>query len=439
MDGGFKHGAEQLAAIHHHHPSPSVLHPHTVSRSSRSRLDHHLPSPLNHGFGDGREVMPAPRPPTAKNVTGRNGCRHTKRSPSERRFKCEQHGCEKVFFTRKDVKRHMVVHTGQRNFACPFCQQRFGRKDHLVRHAKKSHNRDTRVSTAAAFSALAQGPSQPSSSSHPFSQPKNHGSPFRPSVASSVVGQMSPLHHGNGTSILPMSSVLGSSPSPMAGHNGHSVVCCPPGQAPSSEPSSSLLLLGSSHGNPNGNGAFHHSSNHHHSVQSVSEGHNFSSPTSALVSHHHHSQHSSVGDSLVHSLTSAGHVTSSQVAQGIHTSSSKSPSDGTAPPPPTASYFSFPVPSATSFVSHHSLMPNPFVANSARSLYSSTGPGAFSVSVHGMSSNAAAAGHLSAVVGGDPHHHPHHHAAAAAAAAHAASMGFAVENPQLPHFSQAFQ
>jgi hypothetical protein len=311
----------------------------------------------------------------------------------------------------------MVVHTGQRNFACPFCQQRFGRKDHLVRHAKKSHNRDTRVSTAAAFSAP-----QPSSSSHPFCQPK---SPFRPS--SSVVGQMSPLHHGNGTSILPMSSVLASSPSPMAGHNGHSVVCCPPGQAPC-EPSSSLLLLGSSHGNPNGN--FHHSSNHH-SVQSVSEGHHFSSP-SALSHHHHHSQHSSVGDSLVHSLTSAGHVTSCQV-QGIH-SSSKS-SDGA---PPTASYFPFP--SATSFVSHHSLMPNPFVANT-RSLYSSTGPGAFSVSVHGMSSNAA--GHLSAVVGGEGHHHPHHHvnssAAAAAAAAHAASMGFPVENPQLPHFSQAFQ
>lgn len=52
-----------------------------------------------------------------------------------------------MFFTRKDVKRHLVVHTGIRNFACPFCTQRFGRKDHLVRHAKKSHNRDTRSST----------------------------------------------------------------------------------------------------------------------------------------------------------------------------------------------------------------------------------------------------------------------------------------------------
>src|SRR5437868_6992236 len=59
----------------------------------------------------------------------RNIVRHTKRPPSERRFKCDQ--CDRMFFTRKDVKRHLVVHTGIRNFACDFCSQRFGRKDHL--------------------------------------------------------------------------------------------------------------------------------------------------------------------------------------------------------------------------------------------------------------------------------------------------------------------
>ncbi|XP_076319245.1 zinc finger protein PLAGL1-like [Tachypleus tridentatus] len=59
------------------------------------------------------------------------------KGPSERKFKCEQ--CERSFFTRKDVKRHLVVHTGIRNFVCHICPQRFGRKDHLVRHVKKSH------------------------------------------------------------------------------------------------------------------------------------------------------------------------------------------------------------------------------------------------------------------------------------------------------------
>ncbi|XP_054153389.1 uncharacterized protein LOC128952080 [Oppia nitens] len=87
------------------------------------------------------------------------GSRPTKRPPSERRFKCDQ--CERMFFTRKDVKRHLVVHTGIRNFACPYCTQRFGRKDHLVRHAKKSHNRDTRSSTTMKGSS--------SSSAHPNS------------------------------------------------------------------------------------------------------------------------------------------------------------------------------------------------------------------------------------------------------------------------------
>ncbi|XP_065331908.1 zinc finger protein PLAG1-like [Cloeon dipterum] len=61
----------------------------------------------------------------------------TVKSPSEKKFQCEH--CERRFFTRKDVKRHLVVHTGKRDFLCQFCPQRFGRKDHLVRHIKKSH------------------------------------------------------------------------------------------------------------------------------------------------------------------------------------------------------------------------------------------------------------------------------------------------------------
>ena len=32
-----------------------------------------------------------------------------------------------------------VVHTGNREFSCPHCTQRFGRKDHMTRHAKKTH------------------------------------------------------------------------------------------------------------------------------------------------------------------------------------------------------------------------------------------------------------------------------------------------------------
>ncbi|KAF3836476.1 hypothetical protein F7725_029034 [Dissostichus mawsoni] len=50
----------------------------------------------------------------------------------EKKHRCEH--CERRFYTRKDVRRHMVVHTGRKDFLCQYCAQRFGRKDHLTRH-----------------------------------------------------------------------------------------------------------------------------------------------------------------------------------------------------------------------------------------------------------------------------------------------------------------
>lgn len=68
-----------------------------------------------------------------KTHTGSRGAKGT----SDKKFGCNQ--CDKKFFTRKDLKRHSVVHTGNREFSCPYCSQRFGRKDHMTRHAKKTH------------------------------------------------------------------------------------------------------------------------------------------------------------------------------------------------------------------------------------------------------------------------------------------------------------
>lgn len=58
----------------------------------------------------------------------------------EKRHQCEH--CERRFYTRKDVRRHLVVHTGRKDFLCQYCAQRFGRKDHLTRHVKKSHGHE---------------------------------------------------------------------------------------------------------------------------------------------------------------------------------------------------------------------------------------------------------------------------------------------------------
>lgn len=61
----------------------------------------------------------------------------TVKNPNEKKYTCDR--CDRKFFTRKDVRRHMVVHTGMRDFLCQYCPQRFGRKDHLTRHIKTSH------------------------------------------------------------------------------------------------------------------------------------------------------------------------------------------------------------------------------------------------------------------------------------------------------------
>ncbi|XP_029110932.1 zinc finger protein PLAG1 isoform X2 [Scleropages formosus] len=58
----------------------------------------------------------------------------------EKKHQCEH--CDRRFYTRKDVRRHMVVHTGRKDFLCQYCAQRFGRKDHLTRHVKKSHTQE---------------------------------------------------------------------------------------------------------------------------------------------------------------------------------------------------------------------------------------------------------------------------------------------------------
>ncbi|KAG9330494.1 hypothetical protein JZ751_024197 [Albula glossodonta] len=74
----------------------------------------------------------------------------------EKKHPCSH--CERRFYTRKDVRRHMVVHTGRKDFLCQFCAQRFGRKDHLTRHAKKSHSQEL----AKGRGAETQGVASPS-------------------------------------------------------------------------------------------------------------------------------------------------------------------------------------------------------------------------------------------------------------------------------------
>ncbi|BET02522.1 ZnF_C2H2 [Nesidiocoris tenuis] len=64
----------------------------------------------------------------------------TLKTQEDKKYKCPN--CDRRFFTQKDVRRHSVVHTGRRDYLCQYCPQRFGRRDHLVRHIRKRHTPD---------------------------------------------------------------------------------------------------------------------------------------------------------------------------------------------------------------------------------------------------------------------------------------------------------
>lgn len=271
--------------------------------------------------------------------------RHTKRSPSERRFKCDQMGCDRMFFTRKDVKRHMVVHTGIRNFACPFCQQRFGRKDHLVRHTKKSHNRDTR-SCATGFG------------SHGNANRKTNAAVFKSPIAQSGSSGMMPQMFSH----VPTTSTNIAHPAAVHHHHHHLNNHLNYGSNGQSD--SQLLLLTS-------NGSNVATSNYmSHSVPSLNETAQFPSP---LLCHDNHEVPTPSSSVHQHQLTK---VTSCDAS----------------------GRFFFPMPPLAPFP-EHSLMQGCFTASSpSRSLYSTPGSSHHhhfaSAAHHGMS--------------GVPSHHHHH-------------------------------
>ncbi|XP_066526256.1 pleiomorphic adenoma gene X [Hoplias malabaricus] len=103
---------------------------------------------------------------------------HTGRPPPggvvrERKHQCER--CGRRFFTRKDVRRHAVVHTGRRDFLCPRCAQRFGRRDHLTRHLKKSHAQELDTLTSVPPSGVKE---EPSPTMCPSGSPKDASEAF---------------------------------------------------------------------------------------------------------------------------------------------------------------------------------------------------------------------------------------------------------------------
>ncbi|XP_063595663.1 zinc finger protein 467-like [Penaeus indicus] len=68
------------------------------------------------------------------------------------------------------LSRHMIIHTGQKPFACPHCPYRAARRDHVSRHVRMVHT--PRLHALAAAATLATLPhlqedSTPQPQSHP--------------------------------------------------------------------------------------------------------------------------------------------------------------------------------------------------------------------------------------------------------------------------------
>lgn len=55
----------------------------------------------------------------------------------EKRRECDI--CQMRFYTKSDVARHRITHTGEKNFSCDLCHSVFASKDSLRRHNKRTH------------------------------------------------------------------------------------------------------------------------------------------------------------------------------------------------------------------------------------------------------------------------------------------------------------
>lgn len=54
-------------------------------------------------------------------------------------YRCSYENCGKIFNAKQKIQRHMYTHTGEKPFACRFCDHRSSRKDKVKGHEISKH------------------------------------------------------------------------------------------------------------------------------------------------------------------------------------------------------------------------------------------------------------------------------------------------------------
>lgn len=54
-------------------------------------------------------------------------------------YMCQLGNCRRLFGCKRNIERHIKIHTGEKPYKCSFCDYRSARKDHLKLHEMKRH------------------------------------------------------------------------------------------------------------------------------------------------------------------------------------------------------------------------------------------------------------------------------------------------------------